>query len=166
MRWNFLDCSRESAAKSTAGCDVRGPAAASRLRSDAAPAKRTCVDRHLVRLLRRLLLAVVGLPIVIAVAVGVAALLAAVGDRSAAAVCGWIALAAGAAWTVAAMATVALNAIVVLSWEASRRRRRRLRRATARRVSHRLRDRRRRGREPIHRHRDGNHQGGETAHGA
>ena len=91
-----------------------------------------CVDRHLQRLLLKSLVGVIGLPIVIAVTVGVAALLASVGDRAAARVCGWIAMAAGAGWIVVVVATLVAASFAVLSLESDQQQIRRRQRRSER----------------------------------
>jgi hypothetical protein len=74
------------------------------------------------------------LPLVLVVTLGTAALLAAVGDDAAAAVCRWIALPLGVLWAAAIAATTALSATAHLAHLAHlarpgrRRGRRRLRR--------------------------------------
>ncbi len=65
-----------------------------------------CVDRHLHRILLKSLIGVVGLPIVIAVTVGASALLASVGDRTAARVGAFVALAAGVAWVIVVVSAI------------------------------------------------------------
>ena len=91
-----------------------------------------CVDRSLQRLLLKSLVGVIGLPIVIAVTVGVAALLASVGDQAAARVCGWIAVAAGAGWIVVVVATLVAASFAVLSLESYQRQIRRRQRRSER----------------------------------
>ena len=91
-----------------------------------------CVDRSLQRLLLKSLVGVIGLPIVIAVTVGVAALLASVGDQAAARVCGWIAVAAGAGWIVVVVATLVAASFAVLSLESDQRQIRRRQRRSER----------------------------------
>lgn len=91
-----------------------------------------CVDRHLQRILLKSLVGVIGLPIVIAVTAGVAALLGSVGDRVAARVCAWIALAAGVGWIVLVVATVVSASLAVLSLESSQRHLRRQQRRSDR----------------------------------
>lgn len=54
------------------------------------------------------------LPLVIVIALGTAALLAAVGDTAAAGVCRWVSLPLAMAWAVAVVATVALSAVLQL----------------------------------------------------
>jgi hypothetical protein len=54
------------------------------------------------------------LPVVLAVVLGLGSLLAAVGDESGARACGRVALAAGAAWLVAVVATTAVSAVALL----------------------------------------------------
>lgn len=54
------------------------------------------------------------LPIVLAVVLGLGSLLGAVGDESGARACGRVALAAGAAWLVAVVATTAVSAVALL----------------------------------------------------
>jgi hypothetical protein len=51
------------------------------------------------------------LPLVIAVSLGTAALLAAVGDTAAASVCRWVSLPLAMLWGVAVVATTALSAV-------------------------------------------------------
>ncbi len=51
------------------------------------------------------------LPLVIAVSLGTAALLAAVGDTAAASVCRWVSLPLAMLWAVAVVATTALSAV-------------------------------------------------------
>ena len=91
------------------------------------------MDRSLQRILLKSLVGLIGLPIVIAVTVGVAALLASVGDRVAARVCAWIALAAGAGWIVVVVATLVAASFAVLSLEAGQRQLQRRQRRTERR---------------------------------
>jgi len=55
------------------------------------------------------------LPVVLAVTLGTAALLAAVGDTAAATVCRWVALPLGGAWVVAIVATTVLSAAAQLA---------------------------------------------------
>jgi len=64
---------------------------------------------------------------VIAVSVGVAALLASVGDHAAARVCGWIAVAAGAGWIVVIVFTLVAASSAILSLESGQRQLRRRR---------------------------------------
>lgn len=90
------------------------------------------MDRHLQRILLKSLVGVIGLPIVIAVTVGVAALLAAVGDRLAARVCAFVALGAGAAWVVVVVATLVSASLAVLSLEDGQRQIRRQQRRSER----------------------------------
>ena len=90
------------------------------------------MDRHLQRILLKSLVGVVGLPIVIAVTLGVAALLASVGDAAAARVCGWFALAAGVGWVVVVIATVVSASLAVLSLESGQRHLRRQQRRSQR----------------------------------
>lgn len=90
------------------------------------------VDRHLQRILLKSLVGVIGLPIVIAVTVGVAALLAAVGDRVAARVCAFVALGAGALWVVVVVATLVSASLAVLSLEGGQRQIRRQHRRSER----------------------------------
>ena len=60
------------------------------------------------------LAAVLLLPIVLAVTLGAAALLAAVGDADAAAVLRWVALAMGLLWGISVVITAAVSALVTL----------------------------------------------------
>lgn len=60
------------------------------------------------------LVATLLLPVVLALLGGLAGLLAALGDRGAAAVCGFIALGVGVVWLVALVATIVLSALAVL----------------------------------------------------
>jgi hypothetical protein len=62
------------------------------------------------------------LPIILAVTLGTAALLAAVGDAAAAAVCRWLAIPLGGVWIVAVIATTALSAATQLAAGTGRRR--------------------------------------------
>lgn len=55
------------------------------------------------------------LPVVMAVTFGTAAVLAAVGDLTAAAVCRWIALPVAMLWAVALVATTALSAMLQIA---------------------------------------------------
>jgi len=55
------------------------------------------------------------LPIVLAVTLGTAALLGAVGDATAAAACRWVALPVAMLWGVAVIATTALSAMLQLA---------------------------------------------------
>ena len=55
------------------------------------------------------------LPLVIAVTLGTAALLAAVGDLTAATVCRWVALPVAILWGVAVVATTALSAMLPIA---------------------------------------------------
>ena len=55
------------------------------------------------------------LPVVLAVVVGLGAVLAAVGDAAGAAVCGRLAIACGVLWLTAIVATVAVTAVAVLA---------------------------------------------------
>jgi hypothetical protein len=55
------------------------------------------------------------LPILLAVTLGTAGLLAAVGDATAAAVCRWVALGLGMLWVVAVVATAAGAALIALT---------------------------------------------------
>lgn len=64
-------------------------------------------------------------PLLIAVVLGLGALLAALGDTSAAAVCGRVALALGVVLVTAVVATTACNALAVLARPPRRRRKRR-----------------------------------------
>lgn len=91
------------------------------------------MDRSLQRILLKSLVGLIGLPMVIAVTIGVAALLASVGDRAAARVCAWIALAAGAGWIVVVVATLVAASFAVLSLEAGQRQLQRRQRRTERR---------------------------------
>lgn len=61
------------------------------------------------------LAAVLLLPIVVAVTVGTAALLAAVGDLPASGVLRWVALAVGVLWVVSVVITAAVSAAVTLA---------------------------------------------------
>lgn len=79
------------------------------------------MDRHLLRILLKSLIGVIGFPVVIAVAVGAAALLASVGDAAAARVCGWIALAAGAGWVVVVVAALVSTSLAVLALDSRQR---------------------------------------------
>jgi len=54
------------------------------------------------------------LPVVLAVVLGLGSLLHAVGDESGARACGRVALAAGAVWLVAVVATTAVSAVALL----------------------------------------------------
>ncbi len=83
------------------------------------------MDRHLLRILLKSLVGVVGFPIVIAVSTGAAALLAAVGDKAAARVCAWVALAAAAGWIVVVVAALVLTSLAVLSLDSRQRQLRR-----------------------------------------
>ncbi|MDA0254456.1 MAG: hypothetical protein O3C39_07000 [Planctomycetota bacterium] len=58
------------------------------------------------------------IPVVLAVTLGTAALLAAVGDTAAAAVCRWVAVPVGGAWVVAVVATTVLSAASQLAAQA------------------------------------------------
>jgi membrane protein implicated in regulation of membrane protease activity len=93
------------------------------------------VDRHLHRILLKSLVGVVGLPIVIAVTVGVSALLASVGDRAAARVGAFVALAAGAAWVIVVVSAIVSASLAVLSLDADQRQLRRQNRRNERRRS-------------------------------
>jgi len=78
--------------------------------------KNDLVRRGLIRGLTATLL----LPLVLVVALGTGALLAAVGDEAAAAACRWIALPLGMLWVVAIAATTALSAAGQLARPARR----------------------------------------------
>jgi len=74
------------------------------------------------------LTALLVIPVVLAMTLGTAALLAAVGDTMAAAACRWVALALGVVWAASVVATAAFAALVSLTDDAPRppgRRRRR-----------------------------------------
>ena len=60
------------------------------------------------------LVATLLLPVVLAVLLGLGSLLNAVGDEAGSRACGRVALAAGAAWLVAVVATTAVSAVAVL----------------------------------------------------
>jgi membrane protein implicated in regulation of membrane protease activity len=68
------------------------------------------------------------IPVVLAMTLGMAALLAAVGDTMAAAACRWVAMALGIVWAASVVATVAFAALISLADDRPRQARRRFRR--------------------------------------
>lgn len=84
--------------------------------------------RSLRRGLLASLTALLVIPVVLAMTLGTAALLAAVGDTTAAAACRWVALALGVVWAASVVATAAFAAIVSLTDHSPRRVRPRARR--------------------------------------
>ncbi len=68
------------------------------------------------------------LPIVVAILAGLAGLLTAVGDPTAAAACRYVALGIGVQWLAAVVGTTALSAVAALAPPRARKRRRRRRR--------------------------------------
>lgn len=79
--------------------------------------------KHLRRGLAWCLVAVLLLPVVLVVVVGLGGLLAALGDGAAAAVCGRVAVALGVLFVTAVVAATAVNALAILAQPPRRRRR-------------------------------------------